>query len=81
MQKKLLQEEKDNYATRVFSEEKVRSLTSLQGDSLQNFIDEYRPTADTVAQMSDYELLLYMKKSYEEFIGKDKKNNSPQKIK
>jgi len=75
LHKKLLQEEKDNYATHIFSEEKVRSLTSLQGDSLQHFIDEYRPSADIVAQMSDYELLLYIKKSYEKFIQTPKKDN------
>lgn len=72
LQKKLLQEEKDNYIAHVFSEEKVQSLTLLQGDSLQKFINEYRPSADLIAQMSDYELLLYIKKSYEEFIRNEK---------
>lgn len=74
LQKKLLQEEKDNFAAHVFSEEKVRALTPLQGDSLNNFIDAYRPSAVMLAQMSDYELLLYIKKSYEEFIRNEKKS-------
>jgi len=72
LQKKLLQEEKDNYIAHIFSEEKVRSLTPLRGDSLQKFINKYRPSADLVAQMSDYEMLLYIKKSYEEFIRNEK---------
>lgn len=69
LQKKLLQEENEKYVAQAFSEERVRSLTSLQGDSLQTFIDRYRPSAGLITQMNDYELLLYIKKSYKEFIN------------
>lgn len=75
LQKKLLQEEKDNYIAHVFSKEKIQSLTSLQGDSLQIFMDEYRPSTNKASQMSDYELLLYIKTSYEKFIQTPKKDD------
>lgn len=38
------------------------------GDSLQNFMNAYRPSIEEVKQMTDYQLLLYIKKSYDEFI-------------
>ncbi|MBC8987010.1 carboxypeptidase-like regulatory domain-containing protein [Pedobacter sp. N36a] len=77
LQKKLLKEEEYNYVDHVFSREKVRSLTSLKGDSLQNFMTEYRPSIEEAKQMTDYRLLLYIKKSYDEFTKTYKPENFP----
>src|SRR5690606_5322838 len=68
LKKKLLKLENENYIDHIFSKEKVRSITSLQGDSLQIFIEKYRPSTGMVSQMTDYELLLYIKRSYKDFI-------------
>ena len=67
MKKQLLKQEEYNYVDHVFSKEKVQSLTSLKGDSLQNFMSEYRPSIEELKQMTDYQLLLYIKKSYHTF--------------
>ncbi len=67
MQKQLLNDEEYNYVDHVFSKEKVQSLTSLKGDSLQNFMNEYRPSIKELKQMTDYQLILYIKKSYDTF--------------
>ncbi|MEN5195510.1 carboxypeptidase-like regulatory domain-containing protein [Sphingobacterium faecium] len=68
MKIKLLKEEEYQYVDQVFSRKKVQSITTLKGDSLQNFMNAYRPSIDEVKQMTDYQLLLYIKKSYDEFI-------------
>lgn len=68
MQIKLLKEEEYQYVDHVFSGKKVQAITNLKGDSLKNFINAYRPSIEEVKQMTDYQLLLYIKKSYDEFI-------------
>jgi hypothetical protein len=40
----------------------------MQGDSLQDFMSTYRPTITRLKQMTDYELLIYIKESYAEFV-------------
>jgi hypothetical protein len=68
LQKELLDDEESNYIDRTFSKQKVISITNLKGDSLHDFMDEYRPTLKQVKKMNDYELGLYIRKSYAEFI-------------
>ncbi|WP_219223483.1 carboxypeptidase-like regulatory domain-containing protein [Pedobacter antarcticus] len=77
MQKQLLKDEEYNYVDHVFSKEKVQSLTSLKGDSLQNFMNEYRPSIKELKQMTDYQLILYIKKSYDTFNKTYKHEISP----
>lgn len=67
MQKKLLKDEEYSYVDHVFSIEKVQSVTSLKGDSLQNFMNSYRPSIKELKQMTDYQLILYIRKSYDTF--------------
>jgi len=73
LQHTLLRDEQMNYVDQVFSRQKVIELTHLKGDSLQTFMDKYRPSAGTARTMSDYEMLIYIKKCYGEFI-KPKEN-------
>lgn len=68
MQLKLLKEEEYQYVDHIFSRKKVQSITTLKGDSLENFMNAYRPSIEEVKQMTDYQLLLYIKKNYDEFI-------------
>ena len=68
LQRVLLKDEQINYVDQVFSRQKVVELTHLRGDSLQNFMDKYRPSAATVRSMNDYEVMIYIKKSYTEFV-------------
>ncbi|MHB8208087.1 carboxypeptidase-like regulatory domain-containing protein [Mucilaginibacter sp.] len=68
LQKQLQDDEQANYVDSRFSKSKVEVITHMQGDSLQDFIDAYRPTITRLKQMTDYELLMYIKESYTEFV-------------
>lgn len=80
MKKQLLKDEEHNYVDHIFSEEKVKSLTSLKGDSLQNFMNEYRPSIKELKQMTDYQLMLYIKRSYDTFSKTYKHEKFPSLI-
>jgi hypothetical protein len=67
-QKQLQQDEQDNYVDHVFSKSKVANITRMEGDSLQDFMRLYRPTLKQVKTMTEYELIQYIKTSYEQFI-------------
>ncbi|WP_316802056.1 hypothetical protein [Pedobacter nototheniae] len=60
--------EDQKYIEEHFSEKTITSITGLQGDSLQNFIQKYRPSVSEIKQMNDYEILTYIKKSYTAFM-------------
>ncbi|TKC12580.1 carboxypeptidase-like regulatory domain-containing protein [Pedobacter polaris] len=64
----LLKAEEFNFIDSRFSKAKIESLTYLKGDSLQKFIEAYRPTYQESKRMSEYEIILYIKKSYGDFI-------------
>jgi hypothetical protein len=68
LQKTLLKEEDDDYVDRKFSRLKVTELTGLKGDSLQNFMDRYRPSTVQAKKMTDYDVRIYIKKSFTEFV-------------
>lgn len=68
LQKVLLKDEEDGYVDHVFSKSRVSALTSLKGDSLSDFMNRYRPAIKQLKEMTDYDLILYIKKSYKEFI-------------
>jgi len=73
LQQTLLQDEANNYVDQRFSKQKITTITGMKGDSLANFIMMYRPTIDETKKMSDYQMVLYIKKSYTEFL----KNYNP----
>jgi len=64
----LLKDEEANYVDQVFSKTKIQLVTLLKGDSLQTFMQRYRPSAIEARKMSGYLMELYIKKSYAEFI-------------
>ncbi|MFD0940487.1 carboxypeptidase-like regulatory domain-containing protein [Pedobacter boryungensis] len=64
----LLKDEDMNYVDHVFSKGKVELITHLKADSLQNFMQRYRPTIQEAKRLNEYEMILYIKKSYSEFI-------------
>ncbi|MGA9648154.1 hypothetical protein [Pedobacter sp.] len=72
LQKVQLKDEEMNYINNRFNAEKIASITKLEGDSLQSFIQKYKPSAIEVKKMNDYQLLIYVKKSYTEFIKSNK---------
>jgi hypothetical protein len=68
LQKQLQDDEQANYVDHRFSRSKVELITHMQGDSLQDFMTTYRPTITGLKQMTDYEVLVYIKTSYTEFL-------------
>ncbi|WP_316832470.1 hypothetical protein [Pedobacter aquatilis] len=72
LQKVQLKEEESNYINHRFDAEKITSITGLEGDSLQRFIQKYRPSGTEIRKMNDYQILMYVKKSYNEFIKPNK---------
>lgn len=68
LQQALLRDEETDYVDRTFSKQKIRLLTNLKGDSLLDFMDAYRPTVKQAKKMTDYEMILYIKKNYNDFI-------------
>lgn len=77
LQQTLQQDEDAAYADRRFSVRRVAAVTSLRGDSLKTFISTYRPDADQLKTQTDYEVLMYIKRSYDAFKqGKIKVKNA-----
>lgn len=68
LQKTLIADEQGNYVDHVFSRQKVIAITSLKGDSLRDFMNDYRPAVAQVKKMTDYDMVLYIKKSYGQFL-------------
>ncbi|GAA4802870.1 hypothetical protein GCM10023231_34770 [Olivibacter ginsenosidimutans] len=70
LKKTLLEEEEGAYLARKFSTARISELTNLEGDSLQLFIAKYCPTRQELDQMSEYDLIVYIKKCYKAFADK-----------
>ena len=70
LHKQLLADEQANYVDYRFSKSKVEMLTHMrmESDSLLDFMDTYRPTITQLKQMTDYQLIIYIKNSYTYFI-------------
>jgi hypothetical protein len=67
LKKRLLREEEDFYVDSRFSREYVMRLTHLQGDSLQRFMMEYRPTYEFCRKAAQVDILVYINDSYKKF--------------
>jgi hypothetical protein len=72
----LLQEEQNKSVDQSFSKARISAITRLHGDSLLLFMNQYRPSALEIQEMSAYDLMLYVKKSYQAFIGMSGKPES-----
>jgi hypothetical protein len=81
LQKELLKTERYHYIDNRFSRSKIISITQLKGDSLADFISTYRPDAASLQKMTDYTLVLYIQKSYTEFLKTYKPSSQPLFIK
>ena len=68
LQKTLLQDEGDKYVDQAFSKQRIIALTKLTGDSLKNFMIQYRPSVATARSLTDYEMIAYIRRKYLEFI-------------
>lgn len=70
LKKQLLEDEMTKATDQRFSRAKIAAITTLSGDSLLLFMNTYRPKPAELQRESDYELMLYIKRCYSEFIRK-----------
>ena len=51
-----------------FTKQAVRSVTGLEGENLQDFMEQYRPSYYFILEANDYSLLKYIKESYKQYL-------------
>ncbi|RWY57275.1 peptidase associated/transthyretin-like domain-containing protein [Mucilaginibacter gilvus] len=82
LQQVLLRDERESHVSARFTKTLVAGITKLQGDSLENFISSYRPTAAELDKLSDYDLIQYVKSKLERFrLSNGKREVLPQMLK
>lgn len=72
LKNELIIDEEVAYVNRNFDKQRIARLTQLKGDSLQRFIIKYRPTAAQLKSMTEYDLMIYIKKCYNQYIPEKK---------
>lgn len=65
--------EKENYVDHRYSPELVNRMTKLDGNELDSFMLRYRPSYQFLEESTEYDLLLFIKKSFEKY-QQDKKS-------
>lgn len=75
LQHTLLEDEANNYVDQRFTKERITAVTGMKGDSLTAFVMLYRPATEQTNKMNDYQMMLYIKKCYAEFV----KNYNPKR--
>ena len=70
--KRLIKYEQDEFVEYKYSRDIVNKLTNLEGDSLSLFMEQYHPTYEFIKDATDYDLYEFIKKSYNDYRGKNK---------
>jgi hypothetical protein len=73
LQQTMLRYEQEDHTAQRFNRALVGRITNLQGDALDDFITEYRPTPAQIDVMTDYNLVFYIKDSLRKFKAKNEK--------
>ncbi|MCQ6960847.1 carboxypeptidase-like regulatory domain-containing protein [Mucilaginibacter aquariorum] len=73
LQQTMLRYEREDHTAQRFNRALVGRITNLQGDALDDFITEYRPTPAQINVMTDYNLVFYIKDSLRKFKAKNEK--------
>jgi hypothetical protein len=68
LKQQLLKEEAIKYVDHSFSSSRIKAITNLKGDSLQVFMERYRPNPVKAQKMTDYEMVMYIRKCYAEYL-------------
>jgi carboxypeptidase-like protein len=81
-QKRLIQEEQDNFIDHRFTKLVVKKITHMASPELDSFMVRYRPSYNFTKTTTDYEFDEYIKLAYKEFkkskpIGEMKKEKLP----
>ncbi|GGH15652.1 carboxypeptidase-like regulatory domain-containing protein [Mucilaginibacter phyllosphaerae] len=79
LQQTMLRYEREDHTSQRFNRNLIARITRLQGDTLDDFITEYRPTPAQIDMMTDYNLVFYIKDSLRRFKEKPNDTNKPTK--
>lgn len=72
-QQRLIKEEQNRYIDYRFNKTIVKKLTSLKdGQSLDQFMKEYRPEYELLTQILDIELYLYIQAAAKDFLSRNR---------
>ncbi|HMH23908.1 MAG TPA: hypothetical protein VK563_19115 [Puia sp.] len=67
LKKRLLKEEEQHYIDYRYNREYISRLTHLKGDSLQKFMEYYRPTYDYTRKAATVDILIFINDSFKKF--------------
>jgi len=67
LKKRLLKEEEQHYIDYRYNREFISRLTHLKGDSLQKFMEQYRPTYDYTRKAANVDILIFINDSFKKF--------------
>jgi hypothetical protein len=65
----LLNDEKRNYIDSRFNKRAIIKVAALNDEQMQLFMDKYRPSYNMLIKFSDYDLMIYIKKSLAQHTG------------
>ena len=67
LKKRLMNEEEQHYIDYRYSREYISRLTHLKGDSLQKFMEHYRPSYDYARKAANVDILIFINDSFKKF--------------
>jgi hypothetical protein len=71
LKKRLEKEEQDFYIDYRYNKDYVSKITKLKGDSLQQFMQRYRPSYEYCRKAANVDILVYISDSYKLFMKGD----------
>jgi hypothetical protein len=71
LEKRLGKEEEDFYIDSRYNKDYVTKITHLRGDSLQVFMQKYRPSYDYCRKAANVDMLVYINDSYKQYMKGD----------
>ena len=71
LEKRLAKEEEDYYVDFRYNKDLVTKITRLKGDSLQTFMQKYRPSFDYCRRAANVDILVYINDCYKQYIKGD----------
>jgi hypothetical protein len=74
---KIINDEQADYVDRKFNRGIVSRVTRLKGDTLAGFLIRYRPTYLFAKKATDYDMEVYIKKSYQRFRAEGFPSSNP----
>src|SRR5258708_92437 len=71
LEKRLAKEEEEFYIDSRYNKDNVAKYTHLQGDSLKQFMQKYRPSYEYCRRAANVDILVYINDSYKQYIKGD----------